>query len=178
MSNLKDRRRYRASPRGKAARKAWRKLYNLRKKDTPEGRAARKISKAREFRKYLTAALSPAKYISARRISRREAMAALPKNELKRRRYLSAKYGLGINEGFAIYESQNGKCAICAVKISFVKKDQKTVACLDHCHATGKPRGFLCNGCNTGLGGFRDTPEFLNKAVKYIEHHTPRSAHH
>jgi Recombination endonuclease VII len=40
---------------------------------------------------------------------------------------------------------------------------------VDHCHATGVVRGFLCHGCNVGLGSFRDNPEALSKAAQYVQ---------
>ena len=40
--------------------------------------------------------------------------------------------------------------------------------CLDHCHKTGKFRGWICNNCNTGLGLLGDTKEGLDVAFKYL----------
>ena len=40
--------------------------------------------------------------------------------------------------------------------------------CLDHEHFTGMFRGWLCKNCNVGLGHFRDNPEALEKAAKYL----------
>jgi hypothetical protein len=40
---------------------------------------------------------------------------------------------------------------------------------VDHCHSTGKFRGFLCNSCNLGLGKFQDDLETLKRAVFYLE---------
>lgn len=40
---------------------------------------------------------------------------------------------------------------------------------LDHCHATGKFRGWICGKCNRGLGGLGDTLEALTRAVNYLE---------
>lgn len=39
----------------------------------------------------------------------------------------------------------------------------------DHCHATGKFRGWLCNGCNTTLGYVKDNPKTLMKLAKYLK---------
>lgn len=40
---------------------------------------------------------------------------------------------------------------------------------LDHCHRTGKFRGWLCNRCNRGLGYFGDSIEGLQKAISYLQ---------
>ena len=39
---------------------------------------------------------------------------------------------------------------------------------LDHCHATGAFRGWLCRGCNLGLGNFKDSVESLERAIGYL----------
>jgi len=40
---------------------------------------------------------------------------------------------------------------------------------LDHCHVTGKFRGWLCNKCNRGFGYFGDTLEGMKQGVRYLE---------
>jgi Recombination endonuclease VII len=40
---------------------------------------------------------------------------------------------------------------------------------VDHCHKTNKVRGILCNGCNIGLGSFKDDINLLKNAIKYLE---------
>ena len=39
---------------------------------------------------------------------------------------------------------------------------------LDHCHKTGKFRGWICKSCNTGLGSLGDSFESALKAVVYL----------
>lgn len=62
-----------------------------------------------------------------------------------------------------LYNQSEERCEICNLKIKSL--------CLDHCHKTGQLRGFLCNNCNTGLGSFKDSPELMIKAIKYLKKH-------
>ncbi len=39
---------------------------------------------------------------------------------------------------------------------------------LDHCHKSGKFRGWLCGRCNTGIGSLGDTLAGVLKAVRYL----------
>ncbi len=39
---------------------------------------------------------------------------------------------------------------------------------LDHCHATGKFRGWLCNQCNMGIGALGDNIQGLERALEYL----------
>ncbi len=70
----------------------------------------------------------------------------------------------------ALFERQGGKCAICGetkvLKDGRSSKHKKL--CLDHCHSSGKLRGLLCTGCNTGLGSFKDDPLRLCAAITYL----------
>jgi hypothetical protein len=54
-----------------------------------------------------------------------------------------------------------GACEICG---DVFKKTPH----LDHDHATGKFRGWLCAKCNTGLGLFRDDCDLLACAISYL----------
>jgi len=40
--------------------------------------------------------------------------------------------------------------------------------CCDHDHVTKQFRGWICHNCNTGLGLFKDNPETLTMAIKYL----------
>ncbi len=40
---------------------------------------------------------------------------------------------------------------------------------LDHCHAGGEFRGWLCHGCNTALGGAKDSAKILRLLADYLE---------
>ena len=39
---------------------------------------------------------------------------------------------------------------------------------LDHCHHTGKVRGWLCESCNTGIGRFDDDPNIVYQAIEWL----------
>jgi hypothetical protein len=39
----------------------------------------------------------------------------------------------------------------------------------DHCHKSGRFRGWLCNRCNKALGMARDDPEILVRMAAYLE---------
>lgn len=47
-------------------------------------------------------------------------------------------------------------------------KDSKRML-IDHCHKTGKFRGWVCNWCNLLLGHARDSREVLLAAVSYLD---------
>lgn len=51
-------------------------------------------------------------------------------------------------------------CPLC------LKPQEKFVA--DHCHLTNEMRGYVCSPCNTSMGGFDDSPEFLERAAEWI----------
>jgi hypothetical protein len=52
----------------------------------------------------------------------------------------------------ALRKFQAGACAICAVHLNVEKRLSRQGECADHCHATGQPRGLICQACNTALG--------------------------
>jgi len=42
---------------------------------------------------------------------------------------------------------------------------------LDHCHSTGRFRGYLCQQCNVGLGNLGDNVCGLLRAIQYLCKH-------
>lgn len=53
------------------------------------------------------------------------------------------------------------KCPVC-------KRKSKKI-CLDHCHKTGKIRGWLCDPCNVALGRVEDQIYILKNLIKYLK---------
>jgi hypothetical protein len=74
-----------------------------------------------------------------------------------------SRYGVPAEQWNGILAQQGFRCAIC---------DTDTPGgrgwALDHDHETGAVRGALCNGCNWGLGHFRDDPEIMERAAEYV----------
>lgn len=76
---------------------------------------------------------------------------------------MKRRYGLTLEDYDRMLEAQDGKCAICG---EFDETFGRLV--IDHCHDRKKVRGLLCSICNRALGGFRDSPELLSRAVAYL----------
>jgi hypothetical protein len=74
-------------------------------------------------------------------------------NEISRRLKYRRKYGIEVSD---IPQS----CEVCgsSYKISY-----------DHCHISGKFRGWLCMKCNTALGLVGDNVDILNKLIDYLK---------
>ncbi len=85
---------------------------------------------------------------------------------VRERQYASrvkSKYGLTEAALADMMRLQNNQCGICDQHM-----DKPNI---DHCHTTGKVRGLLCNGCNTGIGMFKESIPALLKAADYIFEH-------
>lgn len=74
-------------------------------------------------------------------------------------------YGLAPDE----VEEQLAKATHCELCGDEFTKDNGPH--FDHDHATGLLREALCGLCNRGLGHFRDNPEVLRKAARYVIKH-------
>jgi hypothetical protein len=77
--------------------------------------------------------------------------------------HLKRRYGISAQDADAMLEAQGGLCAICKVA---------PAVHVDHDHATGAVRAFLCFNCNGGLGQFKDDPDVLRAAAEYVHFHT------
>ncbi len=80
----------------------------------------------------------------------------------------SPSHGKTRLEVFDALQTQGNKCGICARPLLGSRAHG------DHDHKTGKFRGVLCRGCNTGLGQFREKIKSLRAAIYYLEAHARR----
>lgn len=85
-------------------------------------------------------------------------------NEMMRAGQLKRKFGLTVAEYEALAKSQGNACAVCREPCPTGRR-----LAVDHCHTTNRIRGLLCQGCNTGIGKFRDSPERLIAAARYLQ---------
>lgn len=74
------------------------------------------------------------------------------------------RYGITMAEYKDLLIKQNYRCAICDEH----QNDLTRILVIDHCHATGRTRGLLCDDCNKALGFFDDNIALLNNAVEYL----------
>lgn len=79
-----------------------------------------------------------------------------------RRRKYQAKYGITLEDYEAMMATQGGVCAICEASPGLRRLN------VDHDHETGAIRGLLCEICNRALGGFKDDPDLLSAAARYL----------
>jgi hypothetical protein len=87
------------------------------------------------------------------------------------RRRIEKKYGI-TEEEYRRLQAQATHCPLCGLELkSGSAVTDKQTKVLDHCHNTGKIRGFMCKKCNWGLGLFNDNPELLEKAAQWIRIH-------
>lgn len=83
--------------------------------------------------------------------------------EVQRRSALKNRYGLTPESFDALLVAQGGVCAICQ------GPPGKRGWLVDHKEGTNIARGILCNSCNVGLGLFKENPEVMQAAIRYLE---------
>lgn len=82
-------------------------------------------------------------------------------------------YGISPERYQSLLEAQSGRCAICGAAEPGGRWKTWHID-HDHRHCAGKRaceecvRGLLCQGCNLGLGYFRDNPKILSAALRYL----------
>jgi len=86
---------------------------------------------------------------------------------LSRKSNLKFYYGMTLEEYESIIRAQQERCAICG--------EHMNQPHVDHDHKTGKVRGLLCRRCNPALGGFKDDPRILMRAIAYLEQHNKQN---
>lgn len=86
------------------------------------------------------------------------------RSQSDRRRAIKYKYNITPEQYEAMLAAQDNCCAVCERPA----EDFARVLHIDHCHETGAVRGLLCAVCNTSLGGFRDDPQLLLRAIEYL----------
>ena len=70
--------------------------------------------------------------------------------------------GVSREQSVALKEKQTSACAICGDRPGSPNLH------LDHCHATGAVRSFLCVNCNRGIGCATESPEIIYEGIKYL----------
>lgn len=78
-----------------------------------------------------------------------------------RHNHLMNRYKISEADYSAMYDKQEGRCAICRTELPLLH--------VDHVHVTGVVRGLLCGKCNRGIGMFNDDPETLVAAARYLQ---------
>lgn len=71
-------------------------------------------------------------------------------------------YGLSAEQHRRLLDEQDGVCAIC-------RQSSRRALCVDHCHATQRVRGLLCDKCNTALGLLDEDVGRMLAAVAYLD---------
>lgn len=82
---------------------------------------------------------------------------------------LKKNYGISAEQYTQMINDQNGVCKICGQPETRRDKSGKLMRLhVDHCHSTHQVRGLLCHNCNVALGGFKDSIDNLQSAIKYL----------
>jgi hypothetical protein len=86
-------------------------------------------------------------------------------NPLKRKNsILKYEYGITLDQYNKMFETQEGKCAICQRH----QNELTRTLCVDHDHKTNKVRALLCVTCNTDVSVIENR---LEEMTKYLNKH-------
>lgn len=86
--------------------------------------------------------------------------------ERHRETYMIRTYGIDPDQYEQMVRAQEGKCLICDKVPRGTGRTSKLY--IDHDHVTGEIRGLLCSRCNSAIGLLDDTPEHLERAIRYL----------
>ena len=92
-----------------------------------------------------------------------------------RKSNLKFKYGISLEEYDRMFESQEGKCAVCGKPETQNWRGSVVRLSVDHDHKSDKVRELLCHNCNSLLGLSNENPELLKKTISYLEKHNCRT---
>lgn len=85
---------------------------------------------------------------------------------------LKKEFGITLAEYDAMFELQNGRCAVCGeppkIKDKYGNLRRFSV---DHHHETGKVRQLLCGPCNMSIGLVKENIATLSNMIDYIKKH-------
>jgi hypothetical protein len=167
---------YRATPEGRAASKAaQRRCYETangrevlregkrRWKKTDKGRAALKRADKKRYVPSTRVKLSPEEVARRKKESHKRSLAK-PEIQARRRH---ATWVLHIRKKYGLSAEQYNSLAAAGCKICGDMGNGKKLH-VDHDHSSGRFRGLLCDFCNKGLGMFKDSPEKLELAARYL----------
>lgn len=98
------------------------------------------------------------------------------KKELDWRRNLWRNHHIRAETFYQMCEAQKWCCAVCKDPLLFAIDGSKNGINVDHDHSCCPSRigcgacirGVVCNGCNGGMGLFKDNPENLIAAAEYL----------
>ena len=74
--------------------------------------------------------------------------------------YYIRKYHFSQDVAEALVENRTGICEICK---------HEDLLVVDHNHASGKLRGFICSSCNSALGYAKEDKQILEHLIKYLD---------
>ncbi|MEU7151258.1 endonuclease domain-containing protein [Streptomyces sp. NPDC045456] len=112
------------------------------------------------------------------RTCQRRSAAAYRKKEVAFDARMRRTYGITAADIERLLAKQGDCCAICNTAFVFTEGKKNPIH-VDHDHAccSGRTscgacvRGLLCEGCNTGLGTFKDDLSRLQSAIDYVKRH-------
>lgn len=99
-------------------------------------------------------------YIKQRREYHNRPEVKARKNEYMEKWHLARREGL-------VGAPKPDICPVCGRKPIGGNRGKGRI-CVDHCHKTGKIRGWLCDDCNVALGRVDDRIDILKNLIKYL----------